>query len=353
MPLAPTVELIESQAIVEGREYEFKQQVDFDQAQQKSNFIDDVVAFLNSEISGHIVIGVKEKGGAFAGYSPLLADPDHLCRRVTSIIQDGVEPRPLGVDVRAIAIPGGSILDVAIAQHPAGPYQNRANGAFYVRTGAKNTPLRRDELAAYFVTRERYEADLGTRLAREQADLDASETMATPGAVLDIAILPREHYDRDLPPFEPGQGILKAAPAFHWDRRQPFKGCERGHQAIEQDGHQKGIGRILIGDDWFIHAQVVHPLDIDGSGRVMIHEFKDELTAFLSSLEVFLADESLKGPFCVHLGLRRLQSAERIGWVFPHADAVSLPRPAWTERVAAPAIIDLFHRRLTSVSRYG
>jgi hypothetical protein len=240
MPLAPTVELIESQAIVEGREYEFKQQVDFDQAQQKSNFIDDVVAFLNSEISGHIVIGVKEKGGAFAGYSPLLADPDHLCRRVTSIIQDGVEPRPLGVDVRAIAILGGSILDVAIAQHRAGPYQNRANGAFYVRTGAKNTPLRRDELAAYFVTRERYEADLGTRLAREQADLDASGTMAAPGAVLDIAILPREHYDRDRPPFERGQGILKGAPAFHWDRRQPFQGCERGHQAIEHDGHQKG-----------------------------------------------------------------------------------------------------------------
>ncbi|WP_395443256.1 helix-turn-helix domain-containing protein [Caulobacter sp. UC70_42] len=351
--LEPTVNLIESKGIVEGRDYEFKQQVDFTDARQKSNIVDDVTAFLNAERPGHILIGVKEKAGGFAGFSPILEDPDQLVRRVISLLQDNIEPRPLQLDVRALAVDGGTLLHIAIGEHRMGPYQNRLNGAFYVRTGAKNTPLRRDELAAYFVDRDRYDDTLRSRLGLEDGGLNQRAVMSTKGAVLDIGILPREHFDRSRAPFEQTGHVLKAAPGYHFGGRQPFRGTDSGHEAIERDLYDEGICRVLVAEDWFIHAQVVHPIDHDSSGRVKIHEFKDELTAFLEDLDRLVSDEGLKGPFGVSLMLRRLQSAEKIAWVFQRADGIALPRPAWTERIADPKTIELFHRRLVSVSAYG
>jgi len=351
--LEPTTSLIESKEIVEGRDYEFKQQIDFTDPRHKSNIVDDVTAFLNAERPGHILIGVKEKSGAFAGYSPILEDPDQLVRRVLSLLQDNIEPRPLHLDVRVLAVEGGSVLHIAIGEHRMGPYQNRLNGAFYVRTGAKNTPLRRDELAGFFVDRDRYDDTMRLRLGLEDSRLKHRAVMAPKGAVLDVGILPREHFDRGRSPFDQSGNVLKAAPGYHFGRRKPFRGVDGGHEAIEQDGYGAGICRVLIADDWFIHAQVVHPIDHDASGRVKIHEFKTELTAFLEDLDRLADDESLKGPFSVSLVLRGLQSAEKIAWVFERADGIALPRPAWTDRVADPKTIEQFHRRLVSVSSYG
>lgn len=47
-PVAPTVEGIQSRYIAEGQRYEVKARLDLDEQRGKSNFIDDVVAFLNA-----------------------------------------------------------------------------------------------------------------------------------------------------------------------------------------------------------------------------------------------------------------------------------------------------------------
>lgn len=353
MLLAPTPALIESQDIVEGRDYEFKQQVDFTDARQKSNFVDDVVAFLNAETPGHILVGVKEKGGVFAGYSPLLGDPDQLIRRVLSLLQDNIDPRPLNLDVRALAIEGGIILDVAIGAHRMGPYQNTLTGAFYRRTGAKNTPLRRDELGGHFISRDRYDEELLKRMDQAARLLDARDVMSSSGVALDIGVLPRERFDRGRAPFEQSHGVLKMAPGFHHGRRQPFRGAEDGFEAIEIDLDSRGICRVLVADDWFIHARVIHPFATDGSGRVKLYEFKDELTAFLGDIEAFARSEGLRGPFAVQINAHRLRATDKTAWFFERATAVSLARPAWSEAIADPETIDQLHRRLVSVSVHG
>lgn len=351
MPVAPSVELIASKQLVEGADYEFKRQLNFND-EGKSNLVDDVVAFLNTEKAGHIIVGIKEDKGGFDGFAPILEDPDQLVRRVQSLLQDKIVPRPLSIEVRALPVDGGSILDIAIGEHRMGPYQNLFTGGFMVRTGAKNTPVKREELAAYFVDRDRFDQTLRGRMAQEQGALAAEWILAPTGALLEIGILPREHFDRGRAPFDQSGNLLRGAPGYHHGNDQLLKGCGAGHEAIEIDLYEKAISRVLIADDWFIHAAVVHPIGYEGSGRVKIHEFKAELTDYLESLETLARREGLQGPFGVHLNLSRLKANEKVGWVFDRADRLALPRPTWSERIADSEMIEQFHRRLVSISRY-
>ncbi|HEY1927432.1 MAG TPA: ATP-binding protein [Caulobacteraceae bacterium] len=78
---APTVEAIQSRELTETGALEFKQQIDLDDPRAKSNLVDDVVAFLNA-CAGHIVVGVREKGGNFERFVPMTGDADKTVRRL-------------------------------------------------------------------------------------------------------------------------------------------------------------------------------------------------------------------------------------------------------------------------------
>jgi predicted HTH transcriptional regulator len=98
---APTVDEIQSGLITEGQHYEFKARLNLDEQRSKSNFIDDVVAFLNAG-PGHLIVGVHEKKGTFERFEPLHDDRDVVQRRIISIIQDNIDPKPLGVRVQVL-----------------------------------------------------------------------------------------------------------------------------------------------------------------------------------------------------------------------------------------------------------
>jgi predicted HTH transcriptional regulator len=141
--IAPTIEMIQTRQIGEGQNYEFKGSLALSDRKAKSDFINDVVAFLNAGPGrpGHLIVGVHEKKGAFERFEPISGDPDAICRQFTSTIQDNIDPKPLGVAVSPLDVNNGFIIDVGMQEHRRRPYQNRINGAFYLRTGAKNTPI--------------------------------------------------------------------------------------------------------------------------------------------------------------------------------------------------------------------
>ncbi|MDX8522081.1 AlbA family DNA-binding domain-containing protein [Mesorhizobium dulcispinae] len=97
-PAMPTIEGIRSGLIVEGQHYEFKARLNLEEQRGKSNFIDDVVAFLNAA-PGYLIVGVHEKKGVFANFEPMGGDRDAIRRQITSIIQDTIDPKPLSVRV--------------------------------------------------------------------------------------------------------------------------------------------------------------------------------------------------------------------------------------------------------------
>jgi hypothetical protein len=154
------------------------------------------------------------------------------------------------LDVRPIPLDAGFALVIDIPDHGLRPYQNRLNGAFHLRTGPKNTPLTRAEVAAMFVTFHTYERDLARRLSEEAARLAAAGTMVSEGPSLEIGILPREFYERGRPLFAPGGSRPTPAYLFHNRQAHLFRGCDGGHDTTEIDFHNRGISRLFVGADF-------------------------------------------------------------------------------------------------------
>lgn len=349
---APTPEGIEAKELVETGALEFKQQIDLDEPRGRSNLVDDVVAFLNAG-PGHIVVGVREKGGAFERFAPMMGDPDALTRRVLSILQDSIDPRPLRLDVRALPLERGFLLDIHIPDHGMRPYQNRLNGAFYLRTGPKNTPLTRAEVASLFVASEAYERDALRRLGEEEERLAARGIMVSDGPSLEIGILPREFYERGRRLFAPGGPRPVAAYLFHNRQGQVFRGCNGGHEAVEIDFNNNGISRLFVGADWFVHSHADHAFSCAASGRLELPEFKERLTNHLVDLSELLGAQGLKGPFGVTLGVRNLQRSAKVAFFFPNCTAVASTRAALVESVDESELVERFYNQVLGASRYG
>lgn len=354
-PPVPTIDGILSGLVFEGQGYEFKALLNLDDQRGKSNFIDDVVAFLNAG-PGHLIVGVHEKRGVFSRFEPMEGDRDALQRRITSIIQDNIDPKPLGVHVKFLDLDaGGFILWLDLPDHRLRPYQNKITGGFYLRTGAQNTPIPRDQLHALFTPIEKLEADTVQLMERENAAVEARDIMQNNGATLHIAIVPQEHYERERAPFDPGRGVLKVMRHYHGESQGVFKGCENGVEARDATFQEwRSISRFFIGDDWLVHSYVSHPFSVrDGEGRLTVHEFHEEFARHLRDIQFILDDSGIRGPYGVLLAVKNLRRNPKLERAFPNAHAASLGRPMRVERVDEQGLIDRFYDKVRSVSVYG
>lgn len=354
-PAILTLEEIRSGLVTEGQQYEFKARLNLDEARGKSNFIDDVVAFLNAG-AGYLIVGVREKKGDFENFEPMDGDRDALQRRITSIIQDNIDPKPLGVRLQFLDLDtGGFVLCLDLPDHRLRPYQNKITGGFYLRTGAQNTPIPRDQLHALFTPVEKLEADTVQLMERENAAVEMRDIMQNNGATLHVAIVPQEHYERERPPFDPGRGVLKVMRHYHAESHGVFKGCENGvevRDATFQEG--RSISRFFIGDDWFVHSYVAHPFFVrDGEGRLTIHEFREEFARHMRDIKLVLDDSNIRGPFGVLFAVKNLRRSPKLEWAFPNANTASLGRPLRVERVDERGLVDRFYDKVRGVSVYG
>jgi predicted HTH transcriptional regulator len=72
----------------------------------------DVSSFANTH-GGDLVIGIEEKGG-LARKVPGVAgvNPDTELQRLESLARDGIEPRIVGLQMKAVSVTGGGIVFV-------------------------------------------------------------------------------------------------------------------------------------------------------------------------------------------------------------------------------------------------
>ncbi|MFH1344637.1 MAG: ATP-binding protein [Pseudomonadota bacterium] len=354
-PNLPTLDSIQNGEIAEDQSYEFKARINFDDLRGKSNFIDDVTAFLNAG-SGHLILGVHEKKGRFDRFEPMNGDRDTLQRRITSIIQDNIDPKPLGVILRFIDLDDSKFLiDIGLPEHRLRPYQNKITGGFYLRTGAQNTPIPRDQLHTLFTPIERIEADTLKLLERENAAVDARDIMQKNGATLHIAIVPLEHYQRDRAPFDPGRSVLRTIPHYHGNGSGIFKGCENGVEVRDSTFNEgRAIFRFFIGDDWLIHSYVSHPFVVkEGEDRLTLQEFRGELSKHLGDIQLILDNSGICGPFGILMAVKNLRNNPKLEWAFPNANSASMPRAVRKERIDDTDMVERFFDKVRGVSVYG
>lgn len=336
-------EAIEAFQIVEDGRHDFKEQVDLDSDQGKAKFVDEVVAFLNVG-RGHLILGVKESKGRFAGWRPVAmpnGDFDAFANKVQSIVKTCIDPTPLNVAVHPIEHEGGLAVDVAIGEHRMQPYQNKLTGGFRIRTDKQNHVIPRNDIHAHFKRFEEYRDDLA-RLMREEAEsLSARGIMAEDGPVLTIGIVPREHYE-DHPRFEPKVGYaIKSAPLFSYGNYHAtdiFRGCAGGVEVKDATFCETVNCRLYLSDEWFVHATIAHPFSREPDGRVGIYDMKPRLDRYLSAIVQLLADEGIKGPFAVALEFSHLKRSEKVSWAF-HVDGPVAHAPRHLIEVLDPSIL--------------
>lgn len=349
LPAVPDFDLIVSGKIVEGSSYDYKQYVDLNSDRGKSKIIDDAVAFLNGG-PGYLIIGVIEEGGAYKSFAPLSGDPDAYSRRLLSIFQDNIDPRPLKIEVTHFQLESGFVAVVHIPWHGRRAFQNRVTGGFLLRTGVKNTPLRREEVQALFTSEATFYEDSAALLNRESRRTLERELMQERGPTFHLAVMPGEHYERGRKPFNQDSEVVKGLRHFH-DGHGSFEGCEDGSELMQVTLDRfKHISRLFIGDDWGLYLQVEHPFD-PGHSSVDLYTFESKLKNYLTRLRKFLEAEGVRGPFCAIAEFKNLSRDQKIAWAFPNVDNISIKATMLSD-IDDAEFIHLVSRSAISKSRF-
>ncbi|TCQ09624.1 putative DNA-binding protein [Rhizobium sp. PP-F2F-G36] len=362
MALTPARELIESKAISEGKHYDFKREIDLDKKHPnggksgKERFLDDIVAFLNGG-HGHIIVGVNEADGVWQSYQPMSGNREKLCNRIEMVILDNIKPAPTKIAVIPIDVDDGFILDIQVPDHWKKPYQNGMSGAFYTRSGARNRILTVGEIQELFAENEKMEADLAKIYAEFDRDLRfqdmasrvplaTSSPWASGGGRseypprLQFGILPRQHFDRHRPPYNPRKMVSSVVYSFDGGLLPRFKGCSEGFEAVSS--HE----RVFLGTDWRVLGWVDHPLDVQ-FGKPNIEELGIKLRAYLHSIGEFLSSEGIVGPFSIILDMENLDELE--GWSRPGmSSSVGGGRPRIVEQLDDEAVLRCFIEQVRS-----
>lgn len=138
--------------MLESRDLDFKQQEYGRADQDKKEFAADVSAFANT-IGGHLLIGVAEDNGAAATTPGIAGDIDAEIQRLESIALTGIQPRIIGLQMRAVPMAAGnSVLVIRIPKSWNSPHRVTLQGVnrFYLRAGSRRYEPDVDELRQLF-----------------------------------------------------------------------------------------------------------------------------------------------------------------------------------------------------------
>lgn len=144
-------------------------------------FLKDVSSFANTA-GGHLIIGMDESSGVPTGTIPLTGiDPDQELLRLESLSRDGIEPRIIGLRMKAITLAGGGaviVVRVPRSWNPPHRVNARNTNRYYARNSAGSYELSVEELRVLFTSAasayDRVRAFRAERLAR----IDAGEAIA-------------------------------------------------------------------------------------------------------------------------------------------------------------------------------
>jgi hypothetical protein len=138
--------------VAEGRTIDYKRDLPGASDGDKKEFLADVSSFANTA-GGDLIFGVEESQGLptqITGYQS--ADMDLEVRRLTSILESGLEPRTR-FEVRVITCRSGpKVLVIRVERSWSGPHRVvfKGHDKFYGRNAAGKYPLDVNELRASF-----------------------------------------------------------------------------------------------------------------------------------------------------------------------------------------------------------
>lgn len=139
--------------VPEGLLVEYKREPYGNSDAAKKEALKDITAFANSS-GGHLIIGMEESNGAPTALVGLTgSDADAVMNRLESLARDGVEPRIVGIRMRAIPLTGrraAIIVRVPKSWNPPHRVTTGGTNRFYVRNSNGVHEASVEELRAMF-----------------------------------------------------------------------------------------------------------------------------------------------------------------------------------------------------------
>lgn len=136
----------------ESQTLEFKRDLPGSTDKDKHEICKDVSALANAD-GGDIVYGVNENGGVADCIAPIITDvPDAAIRRVSQVLDSGVEPRIQGLKIRHIDVVGGIAIVIRVPSSFDGPHciRTNSNRRFVIRNGAGVVDMSFDQIRNAF-----------------------------------------------------------------------------------------------------------------------------------------------------------------------------------------------------------
>ena len=143
--------IINGQA-AEGQSLEFKSELPSHSDRGKAEFLKDVSALANAA-GGAILYGVAENAGVADSLSGIqISDADAEVRRLSQVLESGIEPRVAGIQFTPLALGESSVLVVDVPQSLDAPHRYLFNGhsKFVQRTGTHTSELSYGQLRSAF-----------------------------------------------------------------------------------------------------------------------------------------------------------------------------------------------------------
>ena len=146
------IDQLVSDGIREGLLIEYKRDMYGNADADKREFLKDLSSFANSS-GGHLLIGVDEAQGVPVAKAGDMQDADAALQRLENILRTGLEPRVVGIRMRAIPLDGGGhVFVVRVPKSWNPPHRVTLQGVnrFYTRSSAGAHEVSVEELRALF-----------------------------------------------------------------------------------------------------------------------------------------------------------------------------------------------------------
>lgn len=261
--------------VSEGLTMEYKREFYGKRDADKKEALKDITSFANSH-GGHLIIGISETGGVPKELVPLQEiDADASIARLEALVRDGIEPRIIGLRIRAINVRDGTVLVLRIPRSWRPPHRVSSAGTnrFYLRNSAGVYEASVEELRVLFdLSANTHERIKQFRSERITSILQEARPGPLPGngrlfvhlAPLSsfgrpTSIDPREAY-KEYEQFRP-IASMGMTPGYNLDGFINIPGGEgAGYTQIFRDGTLEAArGNILgkLGDLKILHGDVI------------------------------------------------------------------------------------------------
>lgn len=328
----------QANGVTEGPMLEFKRDAYGGSDDARKEFLKDVSSLANT-MGGHLIIGIDELEGAAGALVPLSGDIDAEQLRLENLLRDGLQPRIVGLRMRAIAVNGGSVIVIRVPRSLNAPHRVGFKGSnkFHARNSAGAYELGVDELRVAFTaqatSRERAAAFRAERLALIAAGEAPMELNLADGAVV-MHIVPFSAFSGGSVNVEVPHSESAFAPidAHGYSPRLNFEGyiCKERDIAYTQLFRNGAVEAVMSG---------VASENNNGKRVISGPWFEEKLIRSLASYLPWLTRLEVAPPALIGISFVNIAGAAiHIGSDFSSYRSAN-PTPVRQDRLDLPAVI--------------